>query len=114
MAENNTDAIIHSAGSNTDASYQPTPDSEADSSTTTEPRERVLYTPKQAADLLQVGESWLRRQAGKRKIPCTFLGRTVRFSPADAAAIVTAAHRPAAFHRSYGHRNKPQGSTNKK
>lgn len=51
----------------------------------------LLYTPAQAAALLQVRESWLRRNARTRTIPCTFLGRHLRFSPADLAAIVATA-----------------------
>jgi excisionase family DNA binding protein len=54
-----------------------------------------VHTPAQAAELLTVSESWLRRQAGQRRIPCTFLGRHLRFSDRDLAAIVTAGARPA-------------------
>ncbi len=54
----------------------------------------VLYTPAQAAQRLQVGESWLRRRAAARTMPCTFLGKHLRFSPADLAAII-AQTRPA-------------------
>ena len=56
---------------------------------------QLLYTPAEAAVLLRVRESWLRRKAGARVIPCTFLGRHLRFSPADLAAIV-ASHTQAA------------------
>lgn len=49
-----------------------------------------LRTPAQAAQLLAVPESWLRRKAAARTIPCTFLGKHLRFSPADLAAIATA------------------------
>jgi hypothetical protein len=35
-----------------------------------------------------VPESWLRRKAAARQIPCTFLGKHLRFSTADLAAIV--------------------------
>ncbi|MBB5808900.1 excisionase family DNA binding protein [Saccharothrix ecbatanensis] len=42
-----------------------------------------LYTPAQAAELLAVRESWLRRKAGQRAIPCTFLGKHLRFSAAN-------------------------------
>jgi excisionase family DNA binding protein len=55
----------------------------------------VLYTPTQAADLLQVRESWLRRKAAARQIPCTFLGKHLRFSPTDLATIITLHARPA-------------------
>jgi excisionase family DNA binding protein len=43
----------------------------------------TLYTPAQAARLLAVKESWLRRKAGQRAIPCTFLGKHLRFSLHD-------------------------------
>lgn len=52
-----------------------------------------LYTPAEAANLLTVGESWLRRQAGQRRIPCTYLGKHLRFSAADLRAIVAAGSR---------------------
>ena len=54
----------------------------------------LLYTPAEAAQLLKVRESWLRRKAGARQVPCTFLGRHLRFSPTDLATIVTAAAQP--------------------
>jgi len=46
-----------------------------------------LYTPARAAELLAVRESWLRRRAGRRQVPCTFLGKHLRFSAADLRAI---------------------------
>lgn len=49
---------------------------------------QLLYTPAQAAERLSIKESWLRRQAGLRQIPCTFLGKHLRFSDADLRAIV--------------------------
>jgi excisionase family DNA binding protein len=54
-----------------------------------------LYTPAQAAQLLTVRESWLRRKAAARAVPCTLLGRHLRFSAADLRAITTAGARPA-------------------
>jgi excisionase family DNA binding protein len=54
----------------------------------------VLYTPAEAAQLLKVRESWLRKKAAARQVPCTFLGKHLRFSPADVAAIITAAAQP--------------------
>lgn len=51
---------------------------------------RRLFTPGEAAALLTVPESWLRRKAGRRLIPCTFLGKHLRFSPADVTAIALA------------------------
>lgn len=54
----------------------------------------LLYTPADASELLAVPESWLRRKAGRRLIPCTFVGKHLRFSTADLAAITTAGARP--------------------
>jgi excisionase family DNA binding protein len=54
----------------------------------------VLYTPAEAAQLLKVRESWLRKKAAARQVPCTFLGKHLRFSAADLAAIITAAAQP--------------------
>ncbi|MEU4802992.1 helix-turn-helix domain-containing protein [Actinosynnema sp. NPDC023587] len=48
---------------------------------------RLLYTPAEAAALLAVRESWLRRKAGRREIPCTFLGKHLRFSSDDLTSI---------------------------
>jgi excisionase family DNA binding protein len=59
----------------------------------------VLYTPAEAAQLLKVRESWLRKKAAARQVPCTFLGKHLRFSPADVAAIITAAAQPAVGRR---------------
>jgi excisionase family DNA binding protein len=53
-----------------------------------------LYTPRAAAELLAVRESWLRRKAAARAVPCTFLGRHLRFSRADLEAIAQAAAHP--------------------
>jgi excisionase family DNA binding protein len=54
----------------------------------------LLYTPAQAAELLAVKESWLRRKAGRRVIPCTFLGKHLRFSARDLAAIIEGDDQP--------------------
>src|SRR5690348_14473764 len=43
----------------------------------------LLYTPAEAARRLRVRESWLRKKAAARLVPCTHLGRHLRFSPAD-------------------------------
>ena len=53
-----------------------------------------LYTPAEAAQLLAVRESWLRRRATARAVPCTFLGKHLRFSHADVVAIALAAAHP--------------------
>jgi excisionase family DNA binding protein len=58
-----------------------------------------LYTAEQAANLLQVSASWLRKNATARKVPCTFVGRYLRFTAADLAAIVHAGARPASSNR---------------
>lgn len=58
----------------------------------------TLFTPAQAADLLQVPESWLRRRAARRLVPCTFLGKHLRFSRANLDQILTDAARPATTH----------------
>ncbi|MFD4636991.1 helix-turn-helix domain-containing protein [Lentzea sp. NPDC058436] len=52
---------------------------------------QVLFTPGQAARLLQVRESWLRRRAARRAIPCSFLGKHLRFSQNDIEQIAAAA-----------------------
>ncbi|WP_197523379.1 helix-turn-helix domain-containing protein [Actinokineospora pegani] len=57
--------------------------------------EPLLLTPAQAAGLLQVRESWLRRQAGQRRVPCSFVGKHLRFSHADVEQIAKAGRRPA-------------------
>ncbi|ASO21075.1 excisionase family DNA binding protein [Actinoalloteichus hoggarensis] len=61
------------------------------------PRDRsvLLYSPAEAARLLAVRESWLRRAAGRRLIRCTFLGKHLRFSEADLTAVIAAGARPA-------------------
>ncbi|MBF9129691.1 helix-turn-helix domain-containing protein [Plantactinospora sp. S1510] len=59
----------------------------------------LLYTPAEAAHRLQVRESWLRKKAAARKVPCTFLGKHLRFSPADLAAIIDNAAQPATGRR---------------
>ena len=53
-----------------------------------------LYTPGEAADVLAVRESWLRRRATARAVPCTFLGKHLRFSRADLIAIARAGATP--------------------
>ena len=48
---------------------------------------------------MRVRESWLRKKVAARQVPCTFLGRHLRFSPADLTAIVAAAAQPAGTRR---------------
>ncbi|MEH0830804.1 helix-turn-helix domain-containing protein, partial [Micromonospora sp. CPCC 205714] len=69
-----------------------------------EPR---LYTPAEAAALLRIPESWLRRRAGRRQIPCTFLGKHLRFSAADLAALIAASAEPATGRRTHRRRYPP-------
>jgi excisionase family DNA binding protein len=59
----------------------------------------VLYTPAQAAALLAVKESWLRRKAGQRAIPCTFVGKHLRFATHDLRAITALGAQPVVAHR---------------
>ncbi len=40
--------------------------------------------------MLRVRESWLRKKASARVIPCTFIGKHLRFSEHDVTAIITA------------------------
>ena len=44
--------------------------------------------------MLAVRESWLRRRATARTVPCTFLGKHLRFSHADLVAIAAAGAHP--------------------
>jgi len=63
---------------------------------------KLLHTPAEAAAMLAVKESWLRRQAGLRTIPSTMLGKHLRFSENDLAAIVRDGHRaPRGAHASH-------------
>ncbi len=59
----------------------------------------MLYTADQAAELLQVKASWLRKKATARAVPCTFVGKHLRFSPADLAAIVATGARNTTGHQ---------------
>ena len=51
--------------------------------------ERLLYTAAQAAVMLQVRPSWIRRKAAARTIPCRYLGKHLRFTHDDIIAITT-------------------------
>lgn len=74
---------------------QPEPKPTAAETDRTEP---MLYTAEQAAALLQVRPSWLRRKAAARAVPCRYLGKHLCFSHADITAIseasATAPHQP--------------------
>jgi excisionase family DNA binding protein len=52
-----------------------------------------LYTVAEAARILKVRESWLRTKATARLIPCTFVGKYLRFSDSDLAEIMQAGAR---------------------
>ena len=49
-----------------------------------------LYTAAEAASVLKVRESWLKTKASARLIPCTFVGKHLRFSDDDIAEIMKA------------------------
>jgi len=59
-----------------------------------------LLLPIEAAGLLKVRESWLRKKAAARLIPCTYLGKHLRFSAHDIAAIAAGGARPGTGRRS--------------
>jgi hypothetical protein len=47
----------------------------------------LLLTAEQAAEILQVRPSWLRRKAACRAVPCRFLGKHLRFTADDLQKI---------------------------
>ncbi|MGW4115238.1 helix-turn-helix domain-containing protein [Actinosynnema sp. NPDC004786] len=63
----------------------------------------ILYTPEQAAAMLQVRPSWLRRRAAARAVPCRFLGKHLRFARQDIEDIASASRQaPAGTVTRYG------------
>jgi excisionase family DNA binding protein len=54
-----------------------------------------LYTTAEAAEILKVSESWLKTKATARAIPCTFIGKHLRFSDRDISEIISSGARPA-------------------
>jgi hypothetical protein len=52
-----------------------------------------LHTPAEAAGILKVRESWLKTKASARLIPCTFVGKHLRFSDDDIEKIMRAGAR---------------------
>jgi hypothetical protein len=52
-----------------------------------------LHTVAEAAGILKVRQSWLKTKAGARLIPCTFVGKHLRFSDDDIAEIMKAGAR---------------------
>ncbi|WP_223839161.1 helix-turn-helix domain-containing protein [Nocardiopsis deserti] len=55
--------------------------------------ELEIFTPAEAAALLKVPESWLRKRASARQVPCTFIGKHLRFSSSDLEQIIRDGHR---------------------
>lgn len=49
--------------------------------------ELKLYTPAQAAELLEVSENWVTERVKARRVPCTFVGRFPRFTAQHIRAI---------------------------
>lgn len=66
----------------------------------TQPIIARLYTPAEAAAMLAVKESWLRRKASRRTIPCTFVGKHLRFSTDDLHEIIQQSRSPVSRSRS--------------
>ena len=62
---------------------------------------QLLFTAEQAAVLLAVRASWLRRAAAEGAIASTYLGKHLRFSHADLLAIIATGAR--------GYRPAPTG-----
>ncbi|MCX5535774.1 helix-turn-helix domain-containing protein [Streptomyces sp. NBC_00006] len=63
-----------------------------------EPPSVRLHTADQAAELLQIPGSWLRKKAAEGAIAHTRIGRYLRFSDADLHALVTASQRARGQH----------------
>jgi hypothetical protein len=47
-----------------------------------------LHTVAETAQILKVRESWLKTKASARLVPCTFVGKHLRFSDDDIAEIM--------------------------
>lgn len=47
-----------------------------------------LFTPEQVSEMTNIPAPWLRRRAGQRVIPCTYIGRTLRFSADDIRELI--------------------------
>jgi hypothetical protein len=47
-----------------------------------------LHTVAETARILKVRESWLKTKASARLVPCTFVGKHLRFSDDDIAEIM--------------------------
>ncbi|MEV0726974.1 hypothetical protein AB0I37_29895 [Micromonospora purpureochromogenes] len=53
----------------------------------------------------------MRRRAGRRQIPCTFLGKHLRFSATDLATIIAAAAQPPTGRRPNRRHRRPPTDT---
>lgn len=58
------------------------------------PIECITYTIRQAAQRIGVGFYWLRDAVSARQVPCTRIGRHVRFTEEHIAAIIAAGDQP--------------------
>ena len=74
-------AVAHAATAHAAAAGADGPDDAAEA-------EPLLYTVEEAAALLRVRPSWLQRKAAARAVPCTFLGKHLRFSRTDLDAVI--------------------------
>jgi len=61
-----------------------------------------LQSQAEAARFLKVRESWLHTKAGARLIPCTFIGKHLRFSGDITEVMRAGAHQPVTSHRDEG------------
>lgn len=68
-----------------------------------------LHTASEAAGILKVRESWLKTKAAARLIPCTFVGKHLRFSDDDIAEIMKAGAREPVSARGRGHERRRAG-----
>jgi hypothetical protein len=58
-----------------------------------------LHTVAETAQILKVRESWLKTKASARLVPCTFVGKHLRFSDDDIAEIMrVGARQPVTSH----------------
>jgi hypothetical protein len=88
---------------------QPRPDPGTSTVSGQSSSEPLLYTAAQAAAMLQVRPSWIRRKAAARTIPCRYLGKHLRFTREDITAITTLAApaSPSATHPAMPTQHRP-------
>lgn len=65
-----------------------------------------LHTAAEAASILKVRESWLRTKAAGRLIPCTFIGKHLRFRDHDIEEIMKSGARQPVTSREPGPRRR--------